>query len=65
MGTLSELWTRMTRVKGRATRPIADAAGDRRSEAKNALEAQTGHRPEPRELHDMEQETRRKHGDLE
>lgn len=45
--------------------PIADAAGDRRSEAKNALEAHSGHRPEPRELDDMEQETRRKHGDVE
>ena len=61
MGTLSEFWTRL---KGRATRPIADAAGDRRSEAKNALEADSGHRPAEYELKATEHETRRKHGDL-
>jgi hypothetical protein len=61
MGKLSEIWTRM---KGKATRPIADAAGDRRSEAKAELEAHTGRKPEEDELHAVEDETRRRHGDI-
>jgi hypothetical protein len=53
-----------TRLKGKATRPIADAAGDRRSEAKNELEAQTGEKP-PRPVLDLEEQAeRRKHGDI-
>jgi hypothetical protein len=53
-----------TRLKGKATRPIADAAGDRRSEAKNELEAQTGEKP-TRPLVDLEEQMeRRKHGDI-
>ncbi|MDP9334132.1 MAG: hypothetical protein M3Q30_12610 [Actinomycetota bacterium] len=61
MGRLSEVWTRM---KGKATRPIADAAGDRRSEAKAELEAHTGHKPDQHELDAVEDETRRRHGDI-
>jgi hypothetical protein len=53
-----------TRLKGKATRPIADAAGDRRSEAKNELEAQTGEKPTPPLLDLEEQVERRKHGDI-
>jgi hypothetical protein len=53
-----------TRLKGKATRPIADAAGDRRSEAKNELEAQTGEKPTAAVLDVEEQAERRKHGDI-
>ena len=53
-----------TRLKGKATRPIADAAGDRRSEAKNELEAQTGEKPTQPLLDLEEQVERRKHGDI-
>jgi hypothetical protein len=61
MGKLSELWIR---AKGKATKPIADLAGDRRSEAKAAFEAETGHKPDEPTLEAIEHETRRKHGDL-
>jgi hypothetical protein len=54
-----------TRFKGKATRPIADAAGDRRSEAKNAVEAQTGEKPSEPVVDVVEQAARRKHGDIE
>ena len=53
-----------TRIKGKATRPIANAAGDRRSEAKNAVEVQTGEKPEERVVDEIEQAERRKHGDI-
>ena len=62
MGKLSELWTR---AKGKATKPIADAAGDRRAEAKAELEAETGHKPDEATLEAFEHEMRRKHGDIE
>jgi hypothetical protein len=55
----------LTRLKGKATRPIADAAGDRRSEAKAEFEARTGEKPPEPELHAVEEETRRRHGDIE
>ena len=53
-----------TRVTGKVTKPIADAAGDRRSEAKAAFEANTGHKPTETVLEAAEHETRRRHGDL-
>ena len=53
-----------TRVKGKVTKPIADAAGDRRSEAKAAVEAKTGHEPTETVLEAAEHETRRQHGDV-
>jgi hypothetical protein len=62
MGSLRE---RFTRIKGKATQPVANAAGDRRSEAKAEVEAQTGHKPSEPELHAAEHETRREHGDIE
>ena len=62
MGKFSELWIR---TKGKATKPVADAAGDRRSEAKAKLEAETGHKPDESTLEAFEHEIRRKHGDVE
>ncbi|MDQ1457118.1 MAG: hypothetical protein QOH28_2738 [Actinomycetota bacterium] len=51
-------------MKGKATRPIADAAGDRRSEAKAVIETHTGHKPDEPELETVEDEIRRRHGDV-
>jgi hypothetical protein len=53
-----------TRLKGKTTRPIADAAGDRRSEALNQLEAETGEKPTRPDVDLEEQFERRKHGDI-
>ncbi len=53
-----------TRLKGKATRPIAGAAGDRRSEAKNAVEAATGEKPPKPVVDVVEHAARRKHGDV-
>jgi hypothetical protein len=55
---------RITKIKGKITRPIANAAGDRRSEAKNAVEAKTGQKPEEPTLDAVEQLAREKHGDV-
>lgn len=55
---------RITKIKGKITKPIADAAGDRRSEAKNAVEAKTGHKPEETTVDAVEKLTREKHGDI-
>jgi hypothetical protein len=55
------LWTRL---KGRVAKPYAGAAGDRRAEAKNELEAQTGDKPEAGVLDVVEQAERRKHRDI-
>jgi hypothetical protein len=54
-----------TKLKGKATRPIADAAGDRRSEARNAVEAETGEKPPEPVIDVVEQAARRQHGDVE
>ena len=51
-------------MKGKATRPIANAAGDRRSEAKAVIETRTGHQPDEHELETVEDEIRRRHGDV-
>ena len=54
----------LTRLKGRVTKPIADAAGDRKSEAKNEVEARTGRKPDESVIESVEHEQRRKHGDI-
>jgi hypothetical protein len=61
---MSKLGKTLTRLKGKAMRPLADAAGDRRSEAKATLEAQTGEKPNEPQLNEYEYETRLHHGDL-
>lgn len=55
---------RITKIKGKITKPIANAAGDRRSEAKNALEAKTGQKPEGPTVDAVEHLARKKHGDV-
>ena len=61
MSKLSELWTR---TKGKVARPWADAAGDRHAEANATIEAETGHRPDPTSLHEVEHDVRRRHHDI-
>jgi hypothetical protein len=62
MSKLSEFWTR---TKGKVARPWAQAAGDRHAEANNAIEAETGHKPDPPLLDAVEHEVRRQHNDIE
>ncbi|HEV7523432.1 MAG TPA: hypothetical protein VGP92_00605 [Acidimicrobiia bacterium] len=45
-------------------KPVANAAGDRRSEAKALFEAQTGERPKDPQLDAVEHDIRRLHGDM-
>lgn len=52
------------RFKGRLTRSLSTAAGDRRAEAKGALEAATGHEPDERAVGAVEHEIRRRHHDI-
>ncbi len=54
----------LTRLKGKITRPIADAAGDRRSEAKARVEAATGTKPDDATLKVVEHRVRERHGDV-
>jgi hypothetical protein len=61
---MSKLNEKITRIKGKVTRPIAQAAGDRHSEAKNAVEANTGKKPEDATLDAAEHATRAKHNDV-
>jgi hypothetical protein len=61
---MSDLNEKITRIKGKVTKPIANAAGDRRSEAKASVEAKTGQKPEDEKLDDVEQVVREKHGDV-
>jgi hypothetical protein len=60
MPQTGNLWIRL---KGRLTGPIADAAGDRRSEALAELEAETGHKPAEKAVEARKQKVRRRHGD--
>jgi hypothetical protein len=60
MSTTGSVWTRL---KGKLIRPIADAAGDRHSEAKAHLEASTGQTPEDETIKNVEQVVRQRHGD--
>jgi hypothetical protein len=52
-----------TRLKGRFVRPVADAAGDRRAEAKAWLEAATGHEPEEAAVDEAHDAVREQHHD--
>ncbi|MDP9335149.1 MAG: hypothetical protein M3Q30_17845 [Actinomycetota bacterium] len=61
MRKTGKLWIRL---KGKLTRPVADAAGDRPSEANAELEAKTGSKPEEDAVEAAEQEVRRRHGDI-
>ena len=54
----------LTRLKGKFMRPVADAAGDRRSEAKARVEAATGTKPGDATLEVVEQHVRERHGDV-
>jgi hypothetical protein len=54
-----------TRLKGRLERPLADAAGDRRAEAKAEARMVTGHEPDDITVDVEEQEVRTRHGDIE
>ena len=53
-----------TRWKGRVKREIGEATGDRRVEAKGAVEAGTGGKPDDATLGNAEHVVRRKHGDI-
>lgn len=61
VGSLKRL---LTRWKGRIVEPWSDAAGDRRSEAKARIEANTGHVPDDRELERVEHKVKVEHGDV-
>jgi hypothetical protein len=54
-----------TRLKGKLERPLADAAGDRRAEAKAEFRAATGHDPDDKTVDVEEQSVRARHGDIE
>jgi hypothetical protein len=54
----------LTRAKGKVTRPWAEAAGDRRSEANAEVEAETGHKPDEQELEEVEHDVRRRYKDI-
>ena len=53
----------LVRLKGKLTRPVAHAAGDRRSEAKARLEAATGRKPDEPVVDAVKQHVRREHRD--
>jgi len=53
------------RLKGKLMRPVADAAGDRRAEAKAEFEAHTAQKPDDASLDAVEQAVRERHGDIE
>jgi hypothetical protein len=53
------------RVKGKVVRPVAEAAGDRRSEAKAEFQAHTAHTPSDSTLDVVEHAVREHHGDVE
>lgn len=61
---MSEVSDKIVKLKGKIMKPIADAAGDRRSEAKAKLEAETGTAPEEADIDVVEHETREQHGDI-
>ena len=52
-----------TRLKGKLVRPVADAAGDRRAEAKAHLEAATGDKPDNAAVDDEKVVVRERHHD--
>ncbi len=54
----------LVRLKGKLVRPYAKAAGDRHSEAKAKLEAESGHKPPERTIDATEHELRRQYHDL-
>jgi hypothetical protein len=55
--------SRWVRIKGRLTRPVAKAAGDRRSEAHAELEARTGRDPDDRTVDAAERVIKRRYRD--
>jgi len=55
---------KLTRLKGRVVEPLSDAAGDRRSEAKAHLEAESGKVPDEGDVERAEKKVRRRHGDI-
>lgn len=61
MASSESLWVRL---KGKLVRPYAKAAGDRHSEAKAKLEAESGHKPPAPLLDATEHELRRDYHDL-
>jgi len=54
-----------SRLKGKVTRPVAEAAGDRHSEAKAEVRARTGHEPTDATTEVVERVARERHGDIE
>jgi hypothetical protein len=52
-----------TRLKGKLTRPLADAAGDRRAQAKAEIEAATGKVPDDDTIDAVQQVVRKRQGD--
>ncbi len=61
---MGKLERALTRLKGRIVEPVSDAAGDRRSEAKTHLEAETGEVPDENAVKGAECNVRRRHGDI-
>jgi uncharacterized protein YjbJ (UPF0337 family) len=58
--THPSLWTRL---KGKFARPVAEATGDRRAEAKAHLEASTGREPAEAAVDDAQDAVRKRHHD--
>jgi len=54
-----------SRLKGKVTRPVAEAAGDRHSEAKAEVRARTGHEPADATIEVAELVVGERHGDIE
>ena len=61
MTSSRRLWTR---IKGTFMRPVSNAAGDRRREAKAALESVTGREPEDGEVDAAQRVVREQHHDI-
>ena len=61
---MSNEGNRWIRLKGRLTRSIANAAGDRHSEAKAELEEFTGRKPDEATVDAVEKKVRVRHHDM-
>lgn len=61
---MGKLKRKLTRLKGRVVEPWSDAAGDRHSEAKAHIEAETGRVPDEREIEQVKHEIKVERGDI-
>ena len=61
---MRKIASRWVRLKGKLTKPIAHAAGDRRSEAKAELEETLGRKPDDTVVDLVQQDVRLQHHDI-